>query len=471
MESKSDGYKELEKPELPFDNIQKPQIHKPSKKEKLDTQDSIISKIDLLFNNLSVDLRYDIISLHTLIILDWYTLRLNTNIDDLLQVYDIPNVLLKLIKDSNSPVVILALRITNFLCRNSMKLLSFMLDNLPSFIHLIRAPQFFPLICELIDGFCKYFADAPEKIEQETNIIHMLSQLTSSMPPNYISIVCYLISQILSHVMPCNIEDFEDKVKEPLCIVARGLKSFDPMIVSQMNMTFMLSSLLNLFGSILHIYCGDFQEIVDEEIFSKLVDITLSWDSIDSTGAIYGDALRLWNIIINEFTDFFVNSGVKDQLIEMMVHTFKHSNCPRARVLFTMSNLAYFDELTGAVVKSRILEKAWKRIDTFSNHERELLIYLFLNCCIVSPNFVLEVPVFNDLLLEAFDAVGSSTPFDYEEFFIKGIDRLLQINEDAVTSLIDREDAEATFNEIAQSENEEVASIAQHILAVCFTEE
>ena len=468
----NESYKEKE-PQVPPEDVSwHPYTVNTEKNiENQQKESDLISNIKFLLSDLSLYMRYDMPDVSVLLKLDWNLIRLNTNIDDILEKYDIPNVLLRLFECSYSPVVILALRITNFIGRNSLNLLNFMLDNLSSYIHLIRAPQFFPLICELIDGFCMYFPDAPERIQSETGITHMLCQLTCSMTPDYIAIACYILSQIYANILPDTFEDFDEIVKEPLCLVNRFISFAGTDIISNYNMTDLLSSAVNLLCSILHLYSGDFTDLVSEELFSKIVSLTTQWDSIDNTGAIYADVLKLWNIIMNDFKDFFAENDVIEPLIQTLVRTFKHPNCPIRRVLFTLSNLATFDGARSSLVPSKILQKCWKRIDTFDNIEKELYLFLFLNSSLLSPRLVIEIQPFSNIIAEAFDFYNSPTTSDYQILFIKALDCLLFMDEDSITSIIDRNTAESVFTDALDSPDEETATISQNILNKYFPSE
>ena len=442
--------------------------------KKLDDEEKktdLVYKIKALLSDLALYMRYDKPDFSTLLKLDWTSIRLDANIDHTLEKYNIPNVLLRLFQCSYSPIVILSLRITNFLCRNSLNLLEFMLDNVTKYIHLIRAPQFFPLICELIDGFCTYFSDAPKKLQESTRIIDILCQLSSSMTPDYISIACYIITQIISNLDPDDFEDFGEIIKGPLFIVNKFISYIGTDVISQFNLTHLLSSSLNVISAILQIFCGDIKVILDEELFSNIVQLTLTWDSYDNTGFVYEEALKFWNILMYSYKDFFDETDVIQPLIQTIVRTFKHPNCPLRRVLFTLGNIATFDGANHVLIPTRIIQKCWKRIESYDNIEKELFMFLFLNCSLLSPREVIAIEVFGDIIIESFEMYSASVSDDYRPLFIRALDCLLFTDEGSITSIIDREDSEPVFLDAANSEDEEIATLSQKILETYFPDD
>ena len=468
-------YKEKEATCIPKDTSWHPETDVEVKKlKKENSQNLIIQKIDELFEELADEASNSFIYITTLFKLDWATINLHSNIDSILEKYDVPHLLLQLFMYTSTTIVELGLRITNFICRNSMKMLTFMLDNLPQYIHLIRAPRLFPLVCELIDGFCKYFPYAPEKIEKETNLIDTLCKMSSSMPPAFISIACYIISQMLSNISPENFEDFNDVISQPICIVKKFIDICDQPPNSlpnriQFNTTYLLSSILNLLGSILHIFTGSLNELISEHTMDKLIEIVCRWQSIDEDGQIFSDVLKVWNIIIFEFTDDFTSFNLKEPLIQPLADALKADNCPIGRVLFTLGNIAAIDDPSSAVVTSGAIENGWSRYESFTNKEKELFIFLFLNCVHASTSVVAELDVFHDILMEAFDIYGSVKALSFQQIFMRAINQLLTFD-DSITSFIDEDIAYEVFTSAVESDNEEVSAIARQILDSYFSD-
>ena len=71
-------------------------------------------------------------------------------------------------------------------------------------------------------------------------------------------------------------------------------------------------------------------------------------------------------------------------------------SCPIGRALFTLSNIASVDS-SDTVAKSGVIETCWSMYNDFSCTDKELYMFMFLNCCQEAPEIITGLEIFSDI--------------------------------------------------------------------------
>ncbi|EAX90506.1 hypothetical protein TVAG_311340 [Trichomonas vaginalis G3] len=420
--------------------------------EKIQIQnhfEDLISKLELEDSNLSLLFR-----------IDWTSTRLKSaSIDDILQTYEIPGKIIQLLQYPSTPIVEVTLRITNHLCRISNILLQFMYENIRLYYKLIRAPVLFPLVAELIDGMIRRFPNiAPNFIQKEVNIVHVLTELIEVMHPKGKLISAYLIYSIIRHLDSKNFDDFQSIVIEPLSIV-KYLLSSQNTIIEEGD----LAPIIDLLAELILFYSGDIHLIITDDNFEKILDLTLNWPTKESEGVLFGSLLKFWSILLFEFTDQFIDLGIQKDLIQAAVDTFDHPMCPKSRAIYFLSNLAAIENFAPDIIESNAFDCVYSFNEDYNQYEVEIMAFFFMNCLNTAKDAVVSKDYFEDMLHICFDLYDNAKSSHFNLLFMKSIEILLKFD-DSFKSMIDFDQALDIFYNAQSSENEEIAQIATNII-------